>query len=515
MNNTLESTYPHLISEWHPSKNNGALPKDFAPYSNKKVWWICSNGHEWQAIISKRSKRGDGCPKCSKSRKKTIQEMKEFAVSKGGKCISSEYVNSKSLLKFECDKGHVFETNWANLYAGSWCPNCSSSRKNWNIKDMQKLAKVKNGKCLSHTYEGDKIHLIWECAIGHQWKAVPGSIKAGTWCPICAGQIKITISDLKALATSRGGKCLSEKYFNVDSQYEWECNLGHRWINRFSKIKKGQWCPTCSKSGISEEVARTTFENIFGVKFKKSRPKWLKNSRGNQMELDGYNKKLKIGFEYHGRQHFKIVKLFTPTKDSLNQRIEDDKFKLKLCKEQGVKLFVLTYKHKYFEFNKHIRKQAIDFGIDITQYKFQSEIDFSSTYVRDDRIIELRQILNEKQIDLLSNHFLGVKHKYKMKCRIDEHTWSTSGSEIIAGAGCKKCAMRKLRIKQTGSLEDVVRYAEKYDGILLTKEYKYAKGKYKFQCKKGHIFEARLSNLKFRKQWCPICEGRQVRKKKE
>jgi DNA-directed RNA polymerase subunit RPC12/RpoP len=32
--------------------------------SNKKVWWKCKKGHEWQSMILSRSK-GNGCPYCS------------------------------------------------------------------------------------------------------------------------------------------------------------------------------------------------------------------------------------------------------------------------------------------------------------------------------------------------------------------------------------------------------------------------------------------------------------------
>ena len=55
---------PDLVKEWHPTKNGTLTPMDVAPYSNKKVWWICGKGHEWEAHISNRSK-GIGCPYCS------------------------------------------------------------------------------------------------------------------------------------------------------------------------------------------------------------------------------------------------------------------------------------------------------------------------------------------------------------------------------------------------------------------------------------------------------------------
>ena len=92
-----------------------------------------------------------------------------------------------------------------SVIKGTWCPFCSGSVV--TIHDMRLLAKKKNGKCLSSQYINSDTKLLWECHDGHQWKATPSSIKRGTWCPICNSK---TIEDMKELAASFGGKCLSE-----------------------------------------------------------------------------------------------------------------------------------------------------------------------------------------------------------------------------------------------------------------------------------------------------------------
>lgn len=50
-------------------KNSGLTPADITPNSNKKVWWQCKKGHEWQARIADRN-RGRGCPECAKEKRK-------------------------------------------------------------------------------------------------------------------------------------------------------------------------------------------------------------------------------------------------------------------------------------------------------------------------------------------------------------------------------------------------------------------------------------------------------------
>lgn len=65
--NDLQTLRPEIASEWNYNKNGNLLPCEFKSQSNKKVWWKCEEGHEWEAIIANRTRRGDGCPVCGKN----------------------------------------------------------------------------------------------------------------------------------------------------------------------------------------------------------------------------------------------------------------------------------------------------------------------------------------------------------------------------------------------------------------------------------------------------------------
>lgn len=52
---------PSLAKEWHPTKNGFLTPLDVTYGSDKKVWWRCRRGHEWQARIGRRN-RGERLP---------------------------------------------------------------------------------------------------------------------------------------------------------------------------------------------------------------------------------------------------------------------------------------------------------------------------------------------------------------------------------------------------------------------------------------------------------------------
>lgn len=62
--NDLQTVNPDLAKEWNYEKNNGLTPVDVTANSNKKAWWKCRKGHEWQATIANRN-HGNGCPYCS------------------------------------------------------------------------------------------------------------------------------------------------------------------------------------------------------------------------------------------------------------------------------------------------------------------------------------------------------------------------------------------------------------------------------------------------------------------
>lgn len=79
--NSLEVNHPELIKEIHPSKNAGIDIKDISIKSHKKLWWRCKKGHEWEAIVSNRT-RGNSCPHCnsqvSKNELRIYSELKYF-----------------------------------------------------------------------------------------------------------------------------------------------------------------------------------------------------------------------------------------------------------------------------------------------------------------------------------------------------------------------------------------------------------------------------------------------------
>lgn len=315
----------------------------------------------------------------------------------------------------------------------------------------------------------------------------------------------LSISEVEEVALKRGGKLLENHYINTDTPMKFQCSKGHIFENRYSKIKQGQWCPTCNKGSKSEEIARTTFEQLFDNPFPKKRPPWLRNSRGFRMEIDGYCEKLSIGFEYQGIQHF----LKDPFGNDISKRIADDELKSELCRKHGVFLFILTYEMPYEYFPKEIYAQAKEFGLKLPANFLNKKVDLDRAYIRNDRIEELKAIMKIKNIEVLSRKYLGSNQKVELRCLICGHRWKSNGNSFFNSrrtSGCDKCNRRESGVSRMLNIKELIDYANLFEGKLISTVYEGAKSKYTWQCKAGHKFVRKYSNMKFRKQFCPYCK---------
>ena len=190
----------------------------------------------------------------------TLVEMRDLAISRGGKLLSEMYFGIEEKMQWQCAKGHKWSASANNVKnSKQWCPKCGrdNARKKLchTLDDMKKLAITKGGKCLSKSYVNIMTHLEWECAEGHTWFALPTHIRnSGSWCPECARKVygqyrKLNIEKMQKIAEKRGGKFISSKYEGSDKKHFWECRDGHTWDARPSDvIHKESWCPECYSS---------------------------------------------------------------------------------------------------------------------------------------------------------------------------------------------------------------------------------------------------------------------------
>jgi hypothetical protein len=307
--------------------------------------WKCSENHEWSTAYG--NVRADKwCPKCAGTLKLTLKDCQDSAIFKGGVCLSTEYVNIKLNMDWKCSENHEWTTAYGNVRADKWCPKCGGTLK-LTLKDCQDLAISKGGLCLSTEYVNNRLRMNWKCSENHEWSTCMSKIKHKTWCPKCAvkrtadGQ-RLTLKDCQDLAISKGGVCLSTEYVNNNTKMLWKCSENHEWSTTRGSIHYGCWCPNCSGSK-SEEACREILKRHSGVKFPNTRPKFMEG-----LELDGYNKKLNIAFGYNGIQHYEYNLFFHRNNpDNLELQKARDRRKYELCRDNKINLIIIPYQYSY------------------------------------------------------------------------------------------------------------------------------------------------------------------------
>lgn len=61
--NDLKTAFPELMEDWDYERNVDISPDEIFPYTNRKVWWLCENGHHYRSTVNSHS-QGSGCPYC-------------------------------------------------------------------------------------------------------------------------------------------------------------------------------------------------------------------------------------------------------------------------------------------------------------------------------------------------------------------------------------------------------------------------------------------------------------------
>ncbi len=139
--NDLQTVNPKLAEEWNLEKNRELKPSDITAGSDRKVWWRCALGHEWQASVENRSLRGNICPYCS---------------------------GKKAWPGF-----NDLETMYPDV------------AKQWH-------SKLNHGLSPRNIRPGSGKRVWWQCEEGHVWQAAVFSrtSKKRPGCPVCAGNVR-------------------------------------------------------------------------------------------------------------------------------------------------------------------------------------------------------------------------------------------------------------------------------------------------------------------------------------
>jgi len=374
-------------------------------------------------------------------KKLKLKEAQEFAKSKGGKCLSTEYINNHTKLKFRCKKEHEWE---AVFKTKTWCQRCSNVVH--SIELAQKLAISKLGKCLSTEYISYHEKLTWQCYNGHVWQAQLRNIVDGTWCPKCKLSMGEEIT-----------RCIFEILFNTDFP-----KVRPTWLNG---LEIDGYNETLKLGFEYDGIQHYEFVKRFHVtedNFKKQQERdILKDKLFNDNKVNVIRIPYTIEYDKikdHICQECDKLKINIPnnidvdhTKFTKIYKLNDEKYnELKtMIEDKGGTLISTTYVHTDDKIQVKCGKEH---EWTTTQHmikngKWCPDCAGHKKYTID----EMDELAKQYGGLCLSDTYINIDTKLEWQCKL-EHKWSTAPRSIFKNHWCPTCGYKNRKTKKNNNI---------------------------------------------------------------
>lgn len=564
--NDLNTMYPDVIKEWHSTKNGELNPGELHVGSHKKVWWKCSEGHEWQATIKDRTLRKRGCPYCS-GRVVTpgVNDIvtlrpdivKEWDYDKNNKVKPADFTcGSDYKAWWKCSAGHHWQaTICCRISQQTGCPYCAGKRVLKGFNDLATINpslakewnKEKNGNVTpADVTSGSNQKVWWRCEKGHEWRTSVGERSLGTNCPYCANRkVLVGFNDLQTVMPALANEWNYEKngdlkpadvVYGSNKSVWWKCQFSHEWRSPISNRIKGNRCPKCSGNGTSLPEQGVSFY-LDQICETEQRAKIAGN------EIDVYLPDYKLGIEYDGR-------LFH-TSEFREKEIEKDKrinesgirvIRIKESDKNYVEGNIIYFKADYMGPNyEWALKQLFTLLTVLTGIEM---FDSNNIDIKRD-LLDIRKRLSlyykEKSIPVVNPEVAKEWHPYKngilkpdmfsagsitsvwWLCSECGNEWKASiNHRMISGTGCPICKRKRgLSSRDKNHLIEVGTLADNFPEIAKQWHPTRNRGlkpsdvsggsnkKVWWICDKGHEWQAPVCN-RTKGIGCAYCSGKRV-----
>ena len=549
------------MAEWNYEKNSDLNPLELKVFSNKKVWWKCEKGHEWEASIYSRV-NGNGCPYCSGRRVlqgfndlgTTHPEIaREWHPTKNGSITPTQVsAGMHKTVWWKCEKGHEWEAPIYSRVNGNGCSICANKSVLIGYNDLAttnpELAKewhpTKNGMLTPlDVVSGCNDKVWWKCGVcGYEWETTVNHRTGGTGCPCCAGQVVIPgKNDLATIHPQVAEEWHPTKNKTLPSEYLpqsnkkvwWKCSVcGHEWTSFiYSRTcKKGTGCPKCA------EQLHTSFPEQAIYYYLKQIDASVRNRESiHGMEIDVYLPSLHTAIEYDGAYYHSNPKAKTREEQKSQKltnfgirliRIQESK---SLTHEIQISEDILTIPYRNSE---EYLNDAISYLINELFGESPSQIDvihdrlkilesYKHGFIDNSLGVRYPELAKQwhptKNGDLTPESFTPGSHETVWwKCAVCGNEWKAEIKSRASGVGCPVCAGRMVKIGYndlaTTHPELVNEWHPTKNGTITPHDI--TKGSHKkiwWICEMGHEWDATISS-RIRGRGCPYCSNRRVLK---
>lgn len=275
-NNLLSVVLPEVYAQLDFDKNatSGINVDSLSAGNHQKVWWRCSLGHSWDAVVY--SRKNNGCAVCAGQRVQSGYNDLETAYPElieswhptlNGSLVPSEtYKHSMKKIWWHCKHGHEWKTTAKHrTVRGSNCPVCTNRIVVAGFNDLASTNPVVAKQWhpslnLNLTPEmltaGSNKKVWWKCKNDHEYQSVISDRNVGKGCGTCANKVLLTgYNDLQTMFPSVASQwhpfkndLLTAATVLAGSHKSvwWQCKDGHEWkttiVSRTYGLKGCKYC---------------------------------------------------------------------------------------------------------------------------------------------------------------------------------------------------------------------------------------------------------------------------------
>ena len=308
--NDMATRYPQIALDWDYDRNAPITPNEVMPGSVKKYWWLCKQGHSYQATPNGRTANHNGCPYCSGA--STLEGFNDLDTTNPEVSALWDYeknvmspkmisAGSSKKIWFKCERGH----NWLNSVnaqvRSNHCPVCENRvalqgyndlsvthpqlLKDWDFERNETISPYKL------TYR-NTLRVWWHCSVcGERWKSRIDLRARGVGCPKCGYTTKMQAT--RASNNKKSQYNLVSCFPEIASEWDynknegldpseispgskhkvwWICPKGHSyqaWLNdRTGKRKTG--CPYCAGKRRNDNITISNPELVLEWDYEKN-----------------------------------------------------------------------------------------------------------------------------------------------------------------------------------------------------------------------------------------------------
>lgn len=266
--------------------------------------------------------------------------------------VIGEYVGNNIKIEHECKIcGNKWMVIPSDILQGHGCPKCAmliraqKCRKSHN-EYAKKVCEVNSGIEVVEEYKGTETKILHRCKIdGYEWLVTPHNILGGQKCPVCSGKSIGNPPEYKNSIWASEYKEYFSKYLSEEQMKSYmpcstkrldvicpDCGRHHN-IKLLNLLRSGIVCVCADGQSYPNKFMYNFLTQLKIEYIPEYSSEW-----SNRKKYDIFIPSLNCIIENHGGQHYEECSLINYT---LKEEQENDEYKERLAKENGVEYYVV------------------------------------------------------------------------------------------------------------------------------------------------------------------------------